>query len=51
MLDLRARYLYGSPARYLKKGSIRQQNTTSVHDVSVSRTDALTVYAGVVIEF
>lgn len=51
LLDLRVRYLFGSNAQYLKKGSIHQQNGTVVYDINASRTNVLAIYIGVVIEF
>jgi len=50
-LDLKARYIPGSEAEYLKEGSVRINNGTVVYDVVKSKTDLLTFHLGVVIEF
>ncbi|MCA2004835.1 MAG: hypothetical protein LDL01_03475 [Ignavibacterium sp.] len=50
-LDLKGRYLFGSEAEYLKQGSVRIQNGQVYYDVSRSKTDLLTVHAGVLIYF
>src|SRR5262245_62004924 len=51
LLDMNVRYLRGSQAEYLKKGSIRQVNGLAVFDVLSSRTDAISVQVGVVFRF
>lgn len=50
-LDLKGRYLFGSEAEYLKQGSVRIQNGQVYYDVSRSKTDLLTIHAGVLIYF
>jgi hypothetical protein len=50
-LDLKARYLAGSKAEYLKEGSVDYQRGSLVYNVSKSKTDLLTIHAGVVVEF
>jgi len=51
LLDMNVRYLRGSQAEYLKKGSIRQENGLAVFDVLSSRTDVIAVQVGVVFRF
>lgn len=50
-LDLKARYLFGSEAEYLKEGSVIVSNGKVTYQVSKSKTDLLTVHAGVVAYF
>lgn len=50
-LDLKARYLFGSEAEYLKKGSVVVSPGKVDYKVSKSKTDLLTVHAGVVAYF
>lgn len=50
-LDLKARYLFGSEAEYLKEGSVIVSNGRVTYQVSKSKTDLLTVHAGVVAYF
>jgi hypothetical protein len=50
-IDLRARYLLGTQAEYLKEGSIRIENGHAFYDVSKSKTDILTVHLGVTAYF
>jgi len=50
-LDLGAKYLMGSEAKYLKKGSIRREDGTVTFDVSRSRTDMLLLQFGLGITF
>lgn len=50
-LDLKGRYLFGSEAEYLKQGSVRIQNSQVYYDVSRSKTDLITIHAGVLIYF
>ena len=46
-LDLKGRYLFGSEADYLKEGSIQIINSRVVYNPSQSKTDLLTLHAGV----
>jgi hypothetical protein len=46
-LDLKARYLFGSSAEYLKEGSVKINNGRVKYDVSKSKTDMLTAQIGV----
>jgi len=50
-IDLRARYLYGTEAEYLKEGSVivNAQNGTVTYNVSKSTTDMLFIQAGVAV--
>ncbi|MDY0084118.1 MAG: hypothetical protein RBR74_13120, partial [Ignavibacteriaceae bacterium] len=50
-LDLKARYLFGSKADYLKEGSIQIINSRVVYNPSQSKTDILTLHLGVRIAF
>jgi len=50
-IDLKVRYLFGSEAEYLKKGSITIQNGQLIYDVSKSKTDLLSAHLGVRIFF
>ena len=47
LLDTKVRYLKGSNAEYLKKGSIIRQNGQVFFDTLFSRTDVLTLQIGV----
>jgi len=51
MLDAKLRYLRGSPADYLTRGSIRQENGQLVYDISRSRTDMLLTQIGITFRF
>jgi opacity protein-like surface antigen len=51
LLDGKVRYLRGSQAEYLKKGSIRRENGIVSFDVLSSRTDVLSVQVGVTFRF
>jgi opacity protein-like surface antigen len=51
LLDSKVRYLRGSRAEYLKKGSIRRENGTVFFDVLSSRTDVLALQVGVTFRF
>ena len=51
LLDARARYLWGSQARYLKEGSILRAGGTAIFDVLSSRTNVVTLQVGVGIRF
>jgi len=51
LLDGNVRYLRGSQAEYLKKGSIRQVNGQAFFDVLSSRTDVIAVQIGVTFRF
>jgi hypothetical protein len=50
-LDLRARYLIGGNAEYLKEGSIQRQNGNIIYEVDQSRTDILTFHLGFGVQF
>ena len=51
-IHLGARYLWGAEARYLKKGSIRQDsNGDVIYDVFQSKTDMLTPQIGIRVSF
>lgn len=50
-LDLKARYLFGSEAEYLKKGAVRVTNGKVLYDPSKSKTDLFTLHLGVVLSF
>ena len=50
-LDIKARYLFGSEAEYLKEGSVNVTTVPVTYQVSKSKTDLLTVHAGVVAYF
>ncbi len=51
MLNIGARYLFGSEAEYLKEGSIRRTNGSVSFDVERSRTAVLEPQFGVVFRF
>ena len=50
-LDLKARYLFGSEAEYLKEGSVSVQGGRVAYEVSKSKTDLLQIHLGVVAYF
>lgn len=50
-LDMKGRYLFGSEAEYLKEGSVEIINSRIEYDVSKSKTDLITIHAGVLIYF
>lgn len=50
-LDLKGRYLFGSEAEYLKEGSVTIQNGNVYYDISRSKTDLLTIHAGILFYF
>ncbi len=50
-IDLKARYLFGTEAEYLKEGSVTVQNGRVIYDISKSKTDMITANLGVVIFF
>lgn len=50
-LDLKANYMLGNSADYLKKGSIQLQNGRATYDVYRSSTDLLLVNVGVSLTF
>lgn len=50
-LDLKGRYLFGSEAEYLKQGSVSVENGKVFYDISRSKTDLITIHAGVLIYF
>jgi hypothetical protein len=51
LLDLRARYLVGGEAKYLKEGTIHVVDGRLVEDLRQSKTDLVTVGVGVTFEF
>jgi hypothetical protein len=51
LLDGNVRYLRGSRAEYLRKGSIREVNGQVIYDVFASRTDVIAVQIGVTFRF
>jgi hypothetical protein len=51
LLDSNVRYLRGSRAEYLKKGSIREVGGQVIYDVFASRTDVIGVQIGVTFRF
>lgn len=50
-IDLKARYLLGTEADYLKEGSVTIQGSNVFYDVSRSKTDLLTAHLGAVFFF
>jgi hypothetical protein len=48
-VDLKARYLLGTQAEYLKEGSVIINNSKVTYDISKSKTDLITAQLGVVI--
>ncbi|GAB4287657.1 MAG: hypothetical protein Kow0098_04540 [Ignavibacteriaceae bacterium] len=50
-IDLKARYLFGSEAEYLKEGSVIIQDGQVTYEVSRSKTDLLTVQLGIIYFF
>ena len=46
-LDLKGRYLFGSKAAYLKEGDVEVIGSQVIYHASKSKTDMLTVHAGV----
>ncbi|MDX1637110.1 MAG: outer membrane beta-barrel protein [Balneolaceae bacterium] len=50
-IDVRAKYLVGGEAEYLKEGALRNENGRLVYDTSRSSTDLLTVGLGFVVSF
>ncbi|MDR8392927.1 outer membrane beta-barrel protein [Aliifodinibius sp. S!AR15-10] len=50
-IDLKARYLFGGEADYLKEGALRNNNGTLVYDTSRSSTDLFTVGLGFIVAF
>jgi len=50
-LDLKARYIFGTEAQYLKEGSVTIVNGKAYYDVQKSKTDLLTINVGVVAYF
>lgn len=50
-IDLKARYLFGTEAEYLKEGSVTVQNGRVIYDISKSKTDMITANLGVVFFF
>ena len=51
VLDTKARYLWGSDARYLRKGSIQREDGRVILDVLSSRTNVVTVQVGITFRF
>jgi hypothetical protein len=51
LLDGKVRYLRGSPAEYLREGSIRRENGAVFFDVLRSRTDVVTAQVGITFRF
>lgn len=50
-IDLKARYLYGSEAEYLKEGSVLIDNGKVIYNTSKSKTDLLTAHIGAIVYF
>jgi hypothetical protein len=50
-IDLRARYISGGEAEYLKEGSIRNVNGVAVFDLEKSKTNIATAHIGVAVNF
>jgi hypothetical protein len=50
-LDMRVRYLEGSQAEYLDTGTVRRVSGRASYDVLNSRTDMITVYLGLSMDF
>jgi hypothetical protein len=50
-LDIKARYLFGSEAEYLKEGSVIINNGQVTYQVSKSKVDLITAHIGVVAYF
>ncbi len=50
-LDLKARFIYGTEAEYLKEGSVRIVGGRAIYDVQKSKTDLITLNIGVVAYF
>jgi hypothetical protein len=50
-IDLKARYLLGTEAEYLKEGSVIIENGQVTYEVSRSKTDLLTIQLGVIYFF
>ncbi len=50
-LDIKARYLYGTEAEYLKEGSVKIINNRAYYDVTKSKTDLLVASIGIVANF
>jgi hypothetical protein len=51
LLDAKLRYIRGSRANYLTRGSIRQENGRVIYDISRSRTDMLVTQLGITFRF
>lgn len=49
-IDLRARYLFGGKADYLKEGALRNNNGVLEYDTSNSSTDLMTVGLGFIVQ-
>ncbi|MGE5499177.1 MAG: hypothetical protein ACM3Q2_13935, partial [Syntrophothermus sp.] len=50
-IDLKARYMLGSEAEYLKEGSMRLEQGKVLFTPSKSRTDLITAHLGVIVLF
>ncbi len=50
-IDLRAGYIFGGEADYLKEGSITQTGSTVTYDVRRSKTDLFIVHLGASVDF
>lgn len=50
-IDLRAGYLLGGEAEYLKEGSIAREGTDVTYDISRSKTDLVTIHVGAAVDF
>jgi hypothetical protein len=50
-IDLKARYLFGTEAEYLKEGSVIIENGQVYYDISRSKTDLITIHLGIVAYF
>jgi hypothetical protein len=50
-IELKARYLFGTEAEYLKEGSVKIVNRRVTYDITRSKTDLLTAHIGVVAYF
>jgi hypothetical protein len=50
-IDLKARFIYGTEAEYLKEGSVRIVSGRAIYDVQKSKTNLMTINLGVVAYF
>ncbi|MBN1273378.1 MAG: hypothetical protein JXB26_14010 [Candidatus Aminicenantes bacterium] len=51
MLDLKARYINGGEAEYLKEGGISREDNRLIYDLNRSRTNLFTTQVGVIFHF